>query len=90
MVVADLVLEPDLQAAKLDPANGWGDGLAVSLRRLDAAQQDVIARVTSSFGEFSVPASLLEAVRLPEISAEYTLALERDWDRYVRQNRPLS
>jgi len=90
MVVANLVLEPDLQAAKLDPANGWGDGLAVSLSRLDAAQQSVIARVTSSFGEFSVPASLLEAVRLPEISAEYTLALERDWDRYVRQNRPLS
>ena len=90
MVVANLVLEPDLQAAKLDPANGWGDGLAVSLSRLDAAQQSVIARVTSSFGEFSVPASLLEAVRLPEISAEYTLALERDWDRYVRQNRQLS
>lgn len=89
MVVANLVLEPELQAAKLDPANGWGDGLAVSLSRLNTAQRDIISQVTMSFGAFSVPQTLLEATRLPEISAEYTLALERDWDRYVRQNRPI-
>jgi putative spermidine/putrescine transport system substrate-binding protein len=87
MVVANLVLEPELQAAKLDPANGWGDGLAISLGRLEATEQSVIAEVTAGLSDLAVPPDRLQAVRLPEISAEYTILLERDWDLYVRQNR---
>ncbi|MEE8330290.1 MAG: ABC transporter substrate-binding protein [Acidimicrobiia bacterium] len=86
MVVANLVLDPELQAAKFDPANGWGDGLAISLSRLEATEQSSIAKVTAGLSDLAVPPDRLQATRLPEVSAEYTIALERDWDFYVRQN----
>ena len=84
MVLANLVLEPELQAAKLAPENGWGDGLGVSISLLDDEDRRRIERVLDGLGELALAPARLESVRLPEITAEYTLALERDWERHVR------
>ncbi len=85
MVMANLVLEPELQAAKLAPANGWGDGLGISLSLLDDDSRRRIEAVLDDLGELALEPALLESVRLPEVAAEYTVALERDWQQYVRR-----
>jgi putative spermidine/putrescine transport system substrate-binding protein len=89
MVLADLVLGPEVQAAKLDPAQGWGDGLAVSVDRLDPEQVAVIDALVAELGSTAVDQSHLEAARLPDTRGEVTSALERGWDRHVRQRQPL-
>lgn len=85
LVMANLVLEPSLQAAKLDPDNGWGDGLAVSLDLLEPEQRALISQVQASLGEAALEPELLEGVRLPEVDAAYTVRLEQDWDELIRR-----
>ncbi len=87
MVFADLVLDPVRQAIKLDPANGWGDGIAVSPDRLDTEQREAIDAVTAGLGDQAVPPAELEAVRTSNPGAELTVRLEADWDRRIRQGR---
>jgi putative spermidine/putrescine transport system substrate-binding protein len=87
MVFADLVLDPGLQAAKLDPANGWGDGIAVSPDRLDTEQRAALEDVSSSLGAAAVPPEELERVRTSNPRAQLTSRLEADWDRRIRQGR---
>ena len=86
MAFANLVLEPALQAAKLDPANGWGDGLAISLDRIDEEDRLRLADVVGRLGPSAIPPERLEAVRLPEVDVAYTVRLERDWDVFIRQS----
>ncbi len=90
MVLADLVLDPDLQTAKLDPANGWGDGLAIDVGRLADHDRAAIDALTAGFGDLALPPERLAAVRLPDAPPELTDALDRDWERVVRQQRPRS
>ncbi len=85
MVMANLVLEPELQAIKLAPANGWGDGLGISISLLDDDDRRRIEAVLDDLGELALDPALLESVRLPEVAAEYTIALERDWQQHVRR-----
>ena len=87
MVFADLVLDPDLQAAKLDPANGWGDGLAIASDRLDGAQAAAVGAIIDDLGEPAVDQERLAAVRLPDSLGVLTRALDQDWDRFIRQRR---
>jgi putative spermidine/putrescine transport system substrate-binding protein len=90
MVLANLALEPDLQVAKLDPANGWGDGLAIDVTRLDPAGQAAVEQVTDGLAELAVAPEELAAVRLPNPTAALTDALDRDWQRVVRDRQPRS
>ena len=90
MVFANLVLAPDLQAAKLDPANGWGDGIVISPDRLDDGEVAALAAIEASLGDAAVDQRELEAAKLPEVVGAYTDALDRDWDRFVRQRQPRS
>ncbi len=87
MVVANLALEPDLQVAKLDPANGWGDGIVIEPDRLDPDQRAALQDVEASLGEAAVDQQELAAATLPEVIGAYTTALDRDWDRFVRQQQ---
>ncbi|MEX1164949.1 MAG: ABC transporter substrate-binding protein [Nitriliruptor sp.] len=90
MVFADLVLDPDLQAAKLDPAGGWGDGLAIASDRVDAAQAAAVGDIVDDLGETAVDQERLAAVRLPDSLGALTRALDQDWDRFIRQRQPRS
>ena len=87
MVLANLVLTPTLQAAKLDPTNGWGDGLAISLDLVQGEDRLALQQVMDNLGGAAVSFDRLEAVRLPEVDQEYTLRLEHDWDVFIRQSR---
>ena len=85
MVFADLVLEPELQVRKLDPDEGWGDGIAIAPDRLDADQAAALEQLTATLGQTAVSPAELDAARLPESSVELTARLEDDWDRRIRQ-----
>ena len=87
MVLANLVLTPRLQAAKLDPANGWGDGMAISLDLVDGEDRVVLQQVMDNLGDAAVSFDRLEEVRLPEVDQAYTLRLEHDWDVFIRQSQ---
>ncbi|MCZ6737561.1 MAG: ABC transporter substrate-binding protein [Actinobacteria bacterium] len=87
MVLANLVLAPELQAAKLDPTNGWGDGPAISLDLVQGEDRIALQQVMDNLGGAAVSFDRLEAVRLPEVDQEYTLRLENDWDVFIRQSR---
>jgi putative spermidine/putrescine transport system substrate-binding protein len=87
MVFANLVLAPALQAAKLDPANGWGDGLAISLDLVDGEDRVALQQVMDNLGGAAVSFDRLEEVRLPEVDPAYTLRLENDWDVFIRQSQ---
>ncbi|MCZ6629973.1 MAG: ABC transporter substrate-binding protein [Actinobacteria bacterium] len=87
MVLANLVLAPALQAAKLDPANGWGDGLAISLDLVDGEDRVALQQVMDKLGGAAVSFDRLEEVRLPEVDQAYTLRLEHDWDVFIRQSQ---
>jgi len=86
MVFANLVLAPGLQAAKLDPANGWGDGLAISVDLVHGEDRVALQQVMDNLGGAAVSFDRLEAVRLPEVDQAYTLRLEHDWDVFIRQS----
>jgi putative spermidine/putrescine transport system substrate-binding protein len=88
MVFVDLVLDPDLQAAKLDPANGWGDGLAIASDRLDGTQAAAVGAIVDGLGEPALDQERLAAVRLPDSLGVLTRALDQDWDRFIRQRQP--
>jgi len=87
MVLANLVLAPELQAAKLDPTNGWGDGPAISLDLVQGEDRIALQQVIDNLGEAAVSFDRLEAVRLPEVDQAYALRLEHDWDVFIRQSR---
>lgn len=87
MVLADLVLDPSLQAAKLDPANGWGDGIAIAPDRLGSEDRAALEAVTAALGVTAVPPAELARVRTSNPGAELTMRLEADWDRRIRQAR---
>jgi len=76
-----------LQAAKLDPTNGWGDGLAISLDLVQGEDRLALQQVMDNLGGAAVSFDRLEAVRLPELDQAYTLRLEHDWDVFIRQSR---
>ncbi len=88
MVLANLALEPDLQIAKLDPANGWGDGIVIEPDRIDDDARSALQAVEDSLGETAVDQAELAAAQLPETVGAYTDAIDRDWDRFIRQGQP--
>jgi putative spermidine/putrescine transport system substrate-binding protein len=87
MVVADLVLDPALQVAKLDPANGWGDGIVIEPDRMDDDTRAALRDVEASLGDTAVDQAVLTRALRPRAGGPYTDAIDRDWDRYVRQGR---
>lgn len=89
MVLANLVLEPELQAAKLDPANGWGDGVIIDPDRLEGGERAAIDEVVERLGEAALSPAQLQERALPEVVPEYTTRLEEDWDRFIRRGEPL-
>jgi glycosyltransferase involved in cell wall biosynthesis len=55
---------------------------------LDETELAMITAITEGLGDTAVSQERLNAVRLADSIPEYTRALERDWDRYVRQRQP--
>ena len=80
LLLANLLLDPEVQASKNDPAN-WGDFPAIDVTRLQAADRLRFEQI--DLGEATLSLPELEAAAMPEIPTEYLEALQEDWYRFV-------
>jgi len=87
LVLANLILQPDRQAAQVIPENGFGLGYAIDARRV-TAEDDVAALegAAQTFGDAATDPSALSAALAPEIDPEYQTRLEADWLENVFNN----
>lgn len=80
MVLANLVLQPDLQIAKAKP-DVWGDGFAIDPKLLspeDKAKVDAFPK-----SDASLPPEELTRIILPSLVAEYDTKVQDDWKTFV-------
>lgn len=83
LVLANLLLDPEVQASKNDPAN-WGDFTVLELDRL--AEEDRQRFAAIDLGEATLSLAELEAAAMQEIPSEYLEALQEDWYQSVLGN----
>ncbi len=80
MVVADLALSPEQQAAKADPGV-WGQFTALDVSRLDPVDQSRFAALPTS--EVVPPFEVLSESAEPELSSAWVGPLDEGWRREV-------
>jgi putative spermidine/putrescine transport system substrate-binding protein len=86
LVLANLLLEPELQAAQILPENGFGLGYAIDVSRVtDPAQIALLEESANKLGEAATPASDLANSLVADLAAEYQNLLEQDWLENVLQ-----
>ncbi|RMF81590.1 MAG: ABC transporter substrate-binding protein [Chloroflexi bacterium] len=86
LVLANLVLRPELQAAKANPDN-WGDGLAIDVTRItDPDERAAVEAALEDLGVGAAPAEDLANSLVSDIVAEYQALIEADWEANVLQN----
>ena len=83
LVLANLLLDPEVQASKNDPAN-WGDFTVLELGSL--SEKDRIRFEAIDLGEATLSLAELEAAAVQEIPAAYIEALQDDWFAEVLEN----
>lgn len=88
LVLANLLLEPELQAAQILPENGFGLGYAIDVNRVtDPAQIALLEESASKLGDAATPASDLAKSLVGDSAAQYQNLLEQDWLKFVLQGQ---
>jgi putative spermidine/putrescine transport system substrate-binding protein len=86
LVLANLLLDPEFQAAQILPENGFGLGYAIDVTRVtDATALSLLETAASQLGEAATPASDLAKSLVGDSAAEYQNLLEQDWLKFVLQ-----
>jgi putative spermidine/putrescine transport system substrate-binding protein len=87
LVLANLILEPELQAAQILPENGFGLGYAIDVTRVtDPAQLDALNAAQAQLGAAATPAEDLAASLVGDSAAEYQTLVEEGWRENVLIN----
>ncbi len=88
LVLANLLLEPEFQAAQILPENGFGLGYAIDVNRVsDLAQLAKLDSAAKSLGDSATPASELAKSLVGDTAAEYQNLVEQGWQTHVLQGR---
>lgn len=86
LVLANLLLEPEFQAAQILPENGFGLGYAIDVNRVsDSAQVARLQDAAAKLGEAATPASELAKSLVGDTAAEYQNLVEQGWSENVLQ-----
>ena len=87
LVLADLILRPDRQAAQVVPENGFGlfIGIDTSLVE-DPDQLAAIEEAYATFGDAAEDPNQLAGALVADLVAEYQGLIEADWEANVLQN----
>ncbi len=86
LVLANLLLEPEFQAAQILPENGFGLGYAIDVNRVsDPAQVAMLREAAGKLGEAATPASDLAKALVGDTAAEYQNLVEQGWLENVLQ-----
>lgn len=84
MVLANLILRPDRQAAQVLPENGFGLGFAIDVSRVeDADAVAALEEAINNLGEAAADPADLAASLVSDIAAEYQTLIEADWEANV-------
>jgi putative spermidine/putrescine transport system substrate-binding protein len=80
LALANLLLEPDLQAAQILPENGFGLGYAIDVNRVsDPAAQARLQESAGKLGEAATPAADLARALAGDTAAEVQSLVEQGW-----------
>ncbi len=86
LVLANLLLEPELQAAQILPENGFGLGYAIDVTRVtDSAALSALQSAATKLGDSATPASDLAKSLVGDSAAEYQTLVEQGWSKFVLQ-----
>jgi putative spermidine/putrescine transport system substrate-binding protein len=86
LVLANLLLEPEFQAAQILPENGFGLGYAIDVTRVtDETALSALETAASQLGEAATPASDLANSLVGDSAAEYQNLIEQGWQENVLQ-----
>lgn len=84
LVLANLILEPELQAAQILPENGFGLGYAIDVTRVtDPAQLQALEAAQAQLGAAATPAEDLAASLVGDSAGEYQTLVEEGWRESV-------
>lgn len=84
LVLANLILRPDLQAAQVQPANGFCCGWGIDPARVtDEAGLAAIAAAYENLGTAAEDPEILSGALVSDIAAEYQALIEADWEANV-------
>ena len=80
LVLANLLLEPEFQAAQILPENGFGLGYAIDVNRVtDPVAVAQLQASASRLGEAATPAAELAKALAGDTAAEYQNLVEQGW-----------
>ncbi len=84
LVLANLILDPTLQARQIVPENGFGLGFAIDVGRVsDPAQRAALDTAAASLGDAAAPADELARALVGDAAAEYQDLVEQGWRENV-------
>lgn len=84
LVLANLILEPELQAAQILPENGFGLGYGIDVTRVeDPAGVAALEAAAAQLGEAATPAADLARSLVGDSAAEYQNLVEQEWRQNV-------
>jgi putative spermidine/putrescine transport system substrate-binding protein len=84
LVYADLVLRPTLQAAQVQPANGFCCGWGISTARVTSSEGvAAIQDAQNNLGDAAEDQGILARALVSDIAAEYQDKIEADWQANV-------
>ena len=80
LVLADLLLDPEFQAAHARPQSGFGLGLAIQPDRVaDPAKRAVLIESLAARGPDATPVAALRKALAPDAHPDYQDLIEREW-----------
>ena len=86
LVLANLLLDPEFQAAQILPENGFGLGYAIDVTRVtDSSALSALEAASTKLGDSATPASDLANSLVGDAAPEYQNLIEQDWLENVLQ-----
>ena len=84
LLLANMILEPELQAAQIVPENGFGLGYAIDVTRVsDPTQLAALTAAQAQLGDAATPAQDLAKSLVGDSAAAYQGLVEEGWRQHV-------
>ncbi|HEY1016798.1 MAG TPA: ABC transporter substrate-binding protein [Herpetosiphonaceae bacterium] len=84
LVLANLILEPELQAAQIVPANGFGLGFGIDVGKVsEPAALEELQAAAKALGPGATDPKALAGSLVSDIAAEYQDKIEQGWQQSV-------